>query len=157
MRGSSVGRLFSAAVQGLELGIEFGVRSLEALLWIAETVEESVYRSGSLAVREGGVRFSLDNPPLRHGAFSAVRLYWEGAAVGPSEVRIRAGADRPWRTAASVTRDAPLELHSGEPIDFEVGVSGARPGATPLVRLELECRAIPPLVWVEFRDRVGEG
>jgi hypothetical protein len=157
VRSASVARLFSAARQGLEVGLEYGAHSLEALLWIAETVEESVYRTGSLARTPEGVRFTLSNPPLRLGAFSAVRLAWNGAPVPSGSLRIRAGIQGTWRVASEVTSPAPIDLLPGIPIDIEVALPPRSVGSSALVRLELECRAIPPVVWLEFRDAVGGG
>ncbi|MGB6501566.1 MAG: hypothetical protein WBG19_09270 [Thermoplasmata archaeon] len=157
MRSSSVGRAFSVARQGIELGVDFGVHSVEALLWIAETIEESVYHAGSLSRAPEGVRFLLRNPPLRAGAFSAFRLTWNGARVDPARVRLRAGPDAAWRTGASVTSATPVDLLPGRSIEVTAGIPPADIGTTATVRLELECPAIPPLVWVEFRDSVRSG
>ncbi len=142
--------------QGLTLEVEFGTRPLEALLWIAETIEESVYVPGSLARTPTGVRFALANPPLRVGAFGAVRLLLNGTNVPADRLRLRTGLAAPWRTAASVSRDAPLELAPGVPT--EVAAETPPPAKGPAtVRLELESVAIPPLVWLEFSDEVRDG
>lgn len=154
MRGSAVGTAFSLARQGLELGIEYGPHSLEALLWVAETIEESVYCAGSLARDGDGIRFSLHNPPLRAGAFSSVRLLVDGRPVAPDRLRLRTGMRGAWRSAGSVTPAAPIDLRAGVPVEFVAGLPPPAPGSSATVRLELECPAIPPLVWVEFRDAV---
>jgi hypothetical protein len=157
VRSSSVGRACSVARQGIELGIDFGVHSVEALVWIAETIEESVYRVGSLARTPEGIRFSLSNPPLRAGAFSAFRVAWNGTPVDPVHLRLRAGPDAEWRTGASVAPAALVDLLPGRTIDVTARVPPAEIGPTATVRVELECPAIPPLVWVEFRDAVRSG
>ncbi|HTP54614.1 MAG TPA: hypothetical protein VML94_06635 [Thermoplasmata archaeon] len=157
MRSASIGRMLSVARQGLQLGIEYGPHSVEALLWIAETVEESVYRVGSLRGDGQGIRFTLGNPPLRSGAFSAVRLLWNGVPVDPAAVQLCPGGSASWRTAASLSPGDPIELHTGEPIEVAAAVGLAPVGASVDLRLELECPAIPPLVWIEFRDTVRRG
>lgn len=153
MRAGSFSHLLSAARQGFELGFEHGAHSVEALLWVAETVEESVYRSGSLLGGPDGLRFVLSNPPLRGGAFSALRLRVNGAAVAPDRFRVRTAGMADWRPAATLSKAAPVEIVAGRPVEFGAAVS-LPVGAPAEVRLELECPAIPPLVWVEFRDIV---
>jgi hypothetical protein len=155
--GSSVCRVLSVVRQGIELGIEYGPHAVEALLWIAETVEESVYRAGSLRGDANGIRFTFENPPLRSGAFAAVRLRWNGLPVDPALLKIRSGADGSWREASTLSREAPVALVAGEPIEVSAGVRGSRVGESGTVRLELDCPAIPPLVWIEFRDTVHGG
>lgn len=157
MGSSSIGRVLSLARQGVEIGLEYGPHSLEALLWIAETVEESVYEPGSLVRDPEGIRFTLGNPPLRMGAFSAFRLRWDGRPVDPALLRIRTGLGGSWRTAASVTADAPIELLPGVRIEVAAEVPQGIVGSSAVVRLELQCPAIPPLVWVEFRDTLRGG
>jgi len=155
VRAGAVGRALSVVRQGLELGLEYGPRSVESLLWVAETIEESVYRPGSLARSGGTIRFELGNPPLRTGAFSAARLLWERQPVPPSRLRVRPDPLSPWRSADGISPDAPISLRAGVPIGVEADVPGDDVGSTVTVRLELESRAIPPLVWLEFRDVVG--
>ncbi len=154
MGGFRVGRLLSALRQGVELGVEFGPHSLEALLWVAETIEQSVYAPGSLARSPRGVTFVLSNPPLRTGAFSAVRIRWDGVPVVADAIRFRSGPGGAERSAATVRRSEPLELLIGVPTTFAVDLPAEAIGPTGSVRLELDCPAIPPTVWVEFRDRV---
>jgi len=155
VREGAVGRALSVVRQGLTLGLEFGAHSVEALLWVAETVESSVYEAGSLTRTEGGVRFRLANPPLRTGAFAALRLRWNGTWLPPESVRFRVGAVASWRSADSVSATDPVDLRAGVPVEFELRIPGDLGARTADVRLELDCPAIPPLVWVEFRDEVG--
>ncbi|MFY9716559.1 MAG: hypothetical protein WAK40_01290 [Thermoplasmata archaeon] len=157
MLGSSVCRVLSVARQGIELGIEYGPHAVEALLWIAETVEESVYRAGSLHRNADGIGFTLENPPLRSGAFAAVRLLWNGVPVDPARLTIRTGAAGSGRVAGTLSRDAPIDLVAGDPIELFAAVPEVTVGDSATVRLELECPAIPPLVWIEFRDTVLGG
>jgi len=157
VRAGAVGRALSVVRQGLELGLEYGPRSVESILWVAETIEESVYLAGSLVRSGGTVRFELGNPPLRTGAFSAARLVWERQPVPPARLRLRPDPRGPWRPADGITPDAPISLRAGVPIRVEAEVPGDDVGSTVTVRLELESRAIPPLVWLQFRDVVGRG
>jgi hypothetical protein len=150
--GHHLGTALSLVRQGLTVGREFGVHSLEALLWVAETVEESVYAPRSLVRTHEGLAFVLSNPPLRMGAFSSLRLLLDGVEVPPGEVRFRSGADRPWRTAAEVSRLTPLELRPGEPTEVTIGRAPAEGPRAVTIRLELQSVAIPPLVWFEFTE-----
>ncbi len=149
--------VLSLARQGLSVGVEFGAHSLEALVGIAETVEESVYERGSLAGTDGGIAFALTNPPLRTGAFGEVRLRLDGTPVASDALRVRTAAAPVWRTASSVSARAPLELAAGVRTEFAVDDGRGRCDGELTVRLELKSVAIPPLVWFEFRDRVRSG
>jgi len=156
MRERGVGALLSLLRQGLALEIGFGTRSVEALLWVAETVEEAVYAPGSMVRTERGVRFELSNPPLRAGAFGAVRAWVDGTPVDPRAVSVREGAGTPWRAAASISQREPLALRPGQAAEVRLEpVTAPGPGRLT-VRLELESVAIPPLVWLEFSDEVRE-
>ncbi len=148
--------LLSVVRQGLTVGVEYGTHSLEALLWVAETVEEGVYESGSLRRTPDGISFALDNPPLRTGAFESLVVRVNGDAVPGEGVRLRAGPGAPWRTAASLSRERPLALGPGDRTEFALtGPFGD--GPEPItVRLELRVPAIPPLVWFEFRESPAE-
>ncbi len=148
-----IGPVLSLLRQGLTVGVEYGAHSLEALLWVAETVENGVYRPGSLVRHDAGLAFILDNPPLRTGAFSSARLSVEGAPLAPEEVRCRVGPGGPWRRFDSISAATPLELRPGVPTEFETTATrGSAPGPIT-VRLELISLAIPPRVWFEFTDR----
>ena len=137
--------------------MEFGSHSLEALLWVAETVESGVYRPGSLRRTSSGIAFVLDNPPLRAGAFAAARLLVDGTAVAPEMVRCRAMGSVSWQRFAELSTATPLELRPGMPTEVEAAVIPSRPDERIAVRLELTSLAIPPLVWFEFSDLARPG
>jgi hypothetical protein len=153
-----LGPALSLVRQGISVGREFGLHSLEALLWVAETVEESVYVPRSLTRSAQGLSFVLANPPLRVGAFSSLRLWVDRVEVPSARVRVGSGYPRVWKTATEFTGSAPLELRPGEPTEIlleQVSTSGER---EVTVRLELQSVAIPPLVWFEFTEvPVAEG
>src|SRR5271170_2033022 len=116
-RLSSVLRLAGEAVG---LGWDFGLDALEALTWVARTVEGSVYVPGSLTRTATGVRFALANPPLRIGAFSSVRVLVDGTPVPPDRVRVRHVPVGSWTVTSELTVDRPLALQGGSGIEFEV-------------------------------------
>jgi len=147
--------VLSLARQGLEVGIEYGPHALEAMVEIAETVEASVYDAGSLTAIPGGFSFVLLNPPLRTGAFSAVRIFVNGRAIDLACVRFRRGIGQPWRSASTLSGSVPLDLPVGSPLEVEVESPTTLAGTDAKVRIELDCPAIPPLVWLEFRDTVA--
>jgi hypothetical protein len=151
-----VGDVLSLVRQGLTLGVEYGTRSIEALLWVAETVEEGVYEPRSLHRTDAGLAFALDNPPLRAGAFTSLVLRVNGRAVPGDRIRWRPGSGSAWRTAASVDEAAPLDFGPGDRTEFEVDVADGAAEGSVTVRLELRMPAIPPLVWFEFTDRPSE-
>lgn len=151
MRGSKLAPVLSLVRQGISLERAFGLHSLESLARIAEVVEESVYEAGSLERTDQGLRFALSNPPLRLGAFRAVRLFLDRQPVAPSGVRFRAGPGEAWRAASTVSRENPLVLVPGRRVEFAADSSARAPGSVN-VRLELESVAVPPLVWFEFED-----
>ncbi len=151
MSDRRVGPLLSLLRQGIALDLEFGTRSLESLVRLAETVEESVYVPGSLVTGPYGLRFALENPPLRTGAFRALRARVNGAAVPPGSVRFRPAGTDTWRDAGGLDRDHPLELTPGARTEFELALAPPPTGEVT-VRLEFENVAIPPLVWFEFRE-----
>jgi hypothetical protein len=151
-----VGRILSLVRQGVTVGAQYGADALEALLGVAESVEESVLVPGSFVQDGSGLRFVLANPPLRTGAFAAVRLAVDGTPVPPSRVRLRPGPGTAWRAAGEVTAAAPLNLGPGIGTEVEIDVPPMPRGHARRVRVELECRAIPPLVWMEFEEIPGE-
>jgi len=146
--------MLSLLRQGLALEADFGTRSLEALLWIAEAVEEGVYVPGSLSPSGGALLFELANPPLRAGAFRALRATVDGQRIAPDRLRFRSGPASPWRTAERIPAEGPLELLPGRPTEFAVDAATVAVGRRATIRLELESVAIPPLVWLEFSDYV---
>jgi hypothetical protein len=142
--------------QGLTLGVQFGTHSVGALLWVAETVEEAVYEPHSLRRTSEGIGFVLDNPPLRVGAFTALEIRVDGTAVPGDRVRFRPGPGSPWRTAASLSPEATLNLGPGDRTEFDlVGAFGTE-GDPVTVRLELHNPAVPPAVWFEFNESPSE-
>jgi hypothetical protein len=140
----------------MTLGVQFGTHSVEALLWVAETVEEGVYEAGSLRRTPEGISFALDNPLLRVGAFTSIALRVDGERIPGERVRLRAGPGSAWRTAATIGADAPLGLGPGDRTELEI-LGDFGPDAKPIaVRVELRTPAIPPLVWFEFHDSPSE-
>lgn len=142
---------------GISLGLEFGAHSLVGLVRVAEYLERSVYEPGSLRIVGDGIRFRLLNPPLRLGAFDRVRLLVGGAPVAPERAWVRARGEGDFRALSTVDADRPLQLLPGEPVEFRCAVD-PRPvaGEELRVRLELTCVAVPPLVWMEIRERATE-
>jgi len=144
------------AGDAIRLETEFGAHSLEALIWVAETVDASVYAPGSLVRTASGFRFSLANPPLRIGAFSGLRLGVDGTWVPPDSVRVRLGPQGSWRDSVRLSPSNPLELQAGSWTEFEADCPlPAGPGPVT-IRLELSNVAIPPLVWMEIHDTMRE-
>jgi hypothetical protein len=135
--------------QGLALEGEFGIRPLEAMVAVARTIEESVVDLAGFERTDSGLRFALHNPPLRGGAFSAVRVGVDGAPPSSDGLRIATGVVPVGIDARTISRDRPLHLRPGEAIRFEVDRPGPSRGPRT-VRLELVSVAIPPLVWLEF-------
>ncbi len=156
MGSRHVGDVLSLVRQGLRLGVEFGTHSLEALLWVAETVEEGVYEPQSLRRTPDGLGFALDNPPLRVGAFSAIGVWVGGTAVPLERVLLRPGPGSPWRPASELSAAAPLDLTAGDRTEFRLVGEFGPDGEETTVRLELHQPAIPPRVWFEFTDRPEE-
>ncbi len=138
--------------QGLAIEGQFGLRPLEALVWVALTVEEGVYQPHAFLRTDEGLQFTLANPPLRTGAFESVRVLVDGSAVPAEQVELRCGPSAPSRSAASLSRTEPLLLGPGRPVDFRLTLPGLELGRRVTVRLEFQSVAIPPLVWLEFTD-----
>lgn len=151
-----VGDVLSLVRQGFRLGVEFGTQSIEALLWVAETVEEGVYESHSLRRTEDGLEFALDNPPLRVGAFESLSVRVDGTVLDPARVRFRAAPGAPWRLGSSITPATPWCLAPGDRTEFRLEGEIGSSGEETTVRLELRTAAVPPLVWLEFTDRPEE-
>jgi hypothetical protein len=155
MSDRRVGAILSLLRQSISIGADFGAHPLEALLWVAETVEGSVYEPGSLRRTGDVVSFALANPPLRSGAFSSARVSLGGQFLAAQDISVREDG-RPWRTADSLSRAAPLRLAPGVRTEFRLRAPPPIVDRPLEVRLELESVAIPPLVWFEFRDSPGE-
>ena len=141
--------------QGVTIGYQFGVRSIEELGRIAELVERSVYERHSLTRTPEGLRFTLLNPPLRMGAFSSLGLLLDGVPLPPERSWVRTGReDR--RSFSSVDRDHPVTLPIGSRTTIEAEVSPSANKGAIRVRLDLRSVAIPPRVWFEFTDEPHE-
>lgn len=138
--------------QGLSVGFEFGSRALAHLAAVAELIEKNVYEPGSLRLNEGVVEFVLLNPPLRMGAFSAIRVSIDAAKLPEVAIHFDPGEQGAWVRADAVSRQTPLFLPVGRRtrVRLEVHPSPA-PGVHHL-HLEFQSVAIPPLVWLEFQD-----
>ncbi len=157
MSSRGVAEWLSLVHQAVSLEVEFGRHALEALVGIAETVEESVYEPGSLVGTARGIEFALSNPPLRAGAFAAVRLEVNGARVPAAALALRPGEGYPWTLADAISSGAPFEFHPGRRTEVRVQPLPVSIEGAVRVRLELESAAIPPLVWLEFHDAVRQG
>jgi|SRR5579859_2083428 len=139
--------------EAVSLVREFGLHSAERLGQVAEFLERSVYAPRSLRVVPGGVGFTLLNPPLRVGAFSSLRVAWDGEALLPGRIFVRPESHAVERPGSDILPARPLDLRPGERIEFRLaGISFDR--AHHRVRLELQSIAVPPLVWFEFSDTI---
>jgi hypothetical protein len=134
---------------------EFGLHSVDHLLHVAEFLEKSVYGPHSLHSLPGGAGFTLLNPPLRVGAFSTIRVAWDGKFVPPEQAFVRAQGHAVERSVADITPLRPIEMRPGQRIDFRLSGVPTGPGHHR-VRIEFQNIAIPPLVWFEFVDSVAE-
>lgn len=156
MRLRSVQLDLELAREGLLLGWRFGARSVGELARIGVYIQRSVYERGSLLQRPDGFSFRLPNPPLRLGAFGSLRLALDGIPLAPEATWVRTEPAREPRPASTIDREHPLLLLPGVPL--EIGARRDPPpsvGSTLSVRIVLGNIAIPPPVWMEFRDRVG--
>jgi hypothetical protein len=141
--------------EAITVGRRFGEHSLVELARLAVFVEHAVYTPHSLALVPGGLRFLFRNPPLRLGAFDAVRLTLDGSPVPSGSAWVDVGGAGKPRRLSEVTRDAPLELLPGVATEFRADLAAKlAPGSEHVVRLDLHSVAIPPAVWVQFRDRL---
>jgi hypothetical protein len=156
MSGQRVAAILQLAREAVVLGIDFGPQSLEALSWVARTVEASVYVPRSLVRTPSGLRFRLANAPLRVGAFSGVRLVVDGTPIAPERVRVRVPPDGPWIRTSELGAASPLALDSGTPTEFEAEVRPSGKRGPLLLRLEFQSVAIPPLVWLEMHETPRE-
>jgi hypothetical protein len=151
--------MFQADVELLREGIsllsEFGVRSTERLAYVASFLEASVYARKSLHAVPGGAAFTLLNPPLRVGAFSSVRVAWDGTFLPPDRAFVRVEGHAVERPLSDIALPRPIELRPGQPIHFRLADVPVSSGHHR-VRLELQNIAVPPLVWFEFADTIHE-
>lgn len=141
--------------QGISVVSEFGLRSAGRLAYVADFLERSVYAPKSLRTVPEGVGFTLLNPPLRVGAFSSVRVAWDGTFLPSGRAFVRGEGHAIDRALADIDGHRPIELRPGERVDFRLTgvpvVSGLH-----RIRLELQNIAVPPLVWFEFADTIDE-
>jgi hypothetical protein len=140
--------------QGIRLAMEFGWRPLEEMALVAELLEHSVYRHGSLRSEGDRWSFELLNPPLRMGAFSRLELFLDGARVPPEAVEV-AVPPAAARRLDTIDPEHPFELPVGRRSGFTVRTPPPARG-THRVRLELVSVAIPPTVLFEFTDHLQE-
>ena len=139
-------------VEGLRIGKEFGLGSLEEMAGVAWFLERSIYERGSLRETRDGMEFALRNPPLRMGAFEQVSLVRDERHVPPDQAFVHP-ADRSGPIPfSSVTRTNPIALRPGVRTVFSGAVGPIAPGPHT-ARIELRCTAIPPPVWFQITDR----
>lgn len=141
--------------QGLSVGWEFGAQSLEELASVGEFLEHCVYEPRSLHRVPGGVAFTLRNPPLRMGAFSSIRVRWDHEPVPPGSVTLLREGEAIGRPLDAIDVHHPVAFSFGRRTSFRLGIGSPSPGDHH-VRLELQSVAVPPLVWFEFTEPVGE-
>jgi hypothetical protein len=139
--------------ESLSLIAEFGLRSTARLAYVADFLERSVYASKSLHAVPDGVGFTLLNPPLRVGAFSSVRVAWDGTFVPGERAFLRPEGHSIERPFSDISLSRPVELRPGQRVDFRLLDIPAGSGSHR-VRLELSNIAVPPLVWFEFVDSI---
>ncbi|HTT25783.1 MAG TPA: hypothetical protein VMH90_02315 [Thermoplasmata archaeon] len=162
MRRGTLRTDLSMLRQGLSLEANFGWHSLEELARVGLELEEGIYRAGSLRRTAEGIRFHLGNPPLRIGAFHTIRIFWDGAPW-PADRAWVATEGRPTpRPLSSVSAADPVELGVGESSEFALALPAEGSVGPHRVRVEWVSVAVPPVVWLEFRDeprppREGEG
>jgi hypothetical protein len=139
--------------QGLLIGRTFGTRSLAGLLRMAELVQQNLVEPGSFTVGPDGVEFLLRNPPLRPGAFYALRAFVDTVPVAPDQSFLGPAAQGSERSFAEISRENPIGLEAGvrQRVRLRPGTP-VRPGAHT-VRLELRNVAIPLTSWLEFSAR----
>jgi hypothetical protein len=141
--------------EALSLIREFGLHSVERLAHVAEFLERSVYAPRSLHAVPGGAGFTLLNPPLRVGAFSAFRVSWDGVSVPAEQVLLRRQGQAIDLSSSEITVARPIELRPGQRVEVRV-VGVPISSGRHRVRIELQSIAVPPLVWFEFVDPVDE-
>ncbi|HZY69876.1 MAG TPA: hypothetical protein VFF67_02715 [Thermoplasmata archaeon] len=141
--------------QGVSLGVQYGLRSLEVLGSFAELIEHSVYEPASLRRTADGFGFTLRNPPLRMGAFSALRLLLDGVPVPPDSAFLQPGGRPDAIPFSALSAAHPVEIPIGRRTRITVRHPPVDDGRHH-VRLEFQNVAIPPLVWFEFEDMVRE-
>ena len=139
-------------VEGLRIGKEFGLGSLEEMAGVAWFLERSIYERGSLRETRDGIEFALRNPPLRMGAFEQLSLVWDERPVPPDQAFVQTADHAGPMPFSSVTRTNPVVLRPGVRAVFSGAVGPIAPGPHT-ARIELRCTAIPPTVWFQITDR----
>jgi hypothetical protein len=137
--------------QGIGITTGLGIGGMEGLGRMALLVGLNVYEFGSLKPTGEGVTFTLRNPPLRMGAFSAIRAFWDKVQVPPTMLQVSVRGSPTATRADRIDRDHPFTIPVGKRTDFRLDIGAAVPGPHH-VRLELQSVAIPPLVFFEFTD-----
>ncbi|MFZ0892514.1 MAG: hypothetical protein WB778_05570 [Thermoplasmata archaeon] len=148
------GRDLSLLRQGISIGAEFGPHALIMIARIAEIVEDSVYEPRSLSATPHGIRFALQNPPLRVGAFSSIRAQVNGVEVPSEQARLRTSAQAVYRSFREVSRTSPFSMIPGQRTEVELDLAGPLKKGPVTIRLSVRSVAIPPLVWFEFTDTI---
>lgn len=140
--------------QGLVIESEFGTHALAGMVRVAEFLESSIYRRGSLR-RSGpdSFRFTLVNPPMRLGAFLWAQLSWNGKVLEPHLSRV-GSPDGGFRAFQELSRKEPLVLGIGETVEFEGPLPRVLDSGRPTVTLALKSVAIPPTVWIRITDEL---
>lgn len=138
--------------QGISIGWEFGRKALIELARVAELIETSVYEADSLQSIPSGVQFVLRNPPLRMGMFDRLSIEWDGTRLEPSDWHVIVDQEGT-RSGSSITPGAPLGIPVGVRTIFQLRVTTIDHG-DHRVRMEFHNVAVPPLVWMEFTDKV---
>lgn len=141
--------------EAISLIDEFGLRSTERLAFVANFLERSVYLPNSLRVVPDGVGFTLLNPPLRVGAFSAVRVAWDGAFLPPDAAFVQGEGHAVERPLSDISPSRTIDLRPGQRLEVRLSGISADP-AEHRIRLELQNIAVPPLVWFEFVDTIRQ-
>lgn len=154
MRAGAIRGDLALLRSGLSLGWAFGAGSLEELARTALELENGIYRAGGLTASGGRVRLTLQNPPLRIGAFRSVAAYWDGVPLLGTSGWVATERAPELRPLASVTDAVPLLLETGEGSRFELAPVPEPTLGPHRVRLEWRSRAVPPLVWMEIADHL---
>ena len=140
---------------GLTLSWDFGLASLTELARTATLAGLNVLESGSVRAEEGGVVFTLRNPPLRIGASRAVRVFWDREPLDPQRVRVEVRGQPPGTRLSAVSGATPLTIPVGLRTDFHLEGAASAEGKHRL-RLELDPIAIPPMLFWETEVRIGK-
>ncbi|MFZ1024452.1 MAG: hypothetical protein WAN87_10000 [Thermoplasmata archaeon] len=154
MSPAHLSRDLSLLRQGISIGAEFGPHALVMLARIAEIVEDSVYAPQSLWATPQGIRFVLQNPPLRVGAFGSIQARVNGVEAPPERARFRTAGQEGFRSFRDVSRDLPLTMIPGQRTEVELDLAAPLPKGPVTIHLSVRSIAIPPLVWFEFTDTI---